>query len=161
MATQCVQAKNVNKTSAQTLSNLCLKINVKLGGVNSILVPSIRPKVINYTSDFPNLITGFKNSKYALVYIFECRNAGIISLKMIFLCISIYSKFSCFFEKATKRTRSSWPFWVPHEIDSWNFQHMLDLWFSEASQNLSSFRKLLFSLFHRGDQRETFKKRNG
>lgn len=45
MATQCVQAKNVNKTSPQTLSNLCLKINVKLGGVNSILVPSIRPKV--------------------------------------------------------------------------------------------------------------------
>jgi len=42
-----VQAKNVNKTSAQTLSNLCLKINVKLGGVNSILVPSIRPKVFN------------------------------------------------------------------------------------------------------------------
>ena len=42
MATQCVQAKNVNKTSAQTLSNLCLKINVKLGGINSILVPNIR-----------------------------------------------------------------------------------------------------------------------
>ncbi|EFX70194.1 putative Argonaute-family psuedogene [Daphnia pulex] len=38
MATQCVQAKNVNITSPQTLSNLCLKINVKLGGVNSILV---------------------------------------------------------------------------------------------------------------------------
>lgn len=47
MATQCVQAKNVNKTSPQTLSNLCLKINVKLGGINSILVPSIRPKVSN------------------------------------------------------------------------------------------------------------------
>lgn len=45
MATQCVQAKNVNKTSPQTLSNLCLKINVKLGGINSILVPTIRPKV--------------------------------------------------------------------------------------------------------------------
>jgi eukaryotic translation initiation factor 2C len=45
VATQCVQAKNVNKTSAQTLSNLCLKINVKLGGVNNILLPSIRPKV--------------------------------------------------------------------------------------------------------------------
>lgn len=42
MATQCVQAKNVNKTSPQTLSNLCLKINVKLGGINSILVPNIR-----------------------------------------------------------------------------------------------------------------------
>ena len=47
MATQCVQAKNVNKTSPQTLSNLCLKINVKLGGINSILVPSIRPRVFN------------------------------------------------------------------------------------------------------------------
>jgi len=43
LATQCVQSKNVNKTSPQTLSNLCLKINVKLGGVNNILVPSQRP----------------------------------------------------------------------------------------------------------------------
>ncbi|CAF3575157.1 unnamed protein product, partial [Rotaria sp. Silwood1] len=41
--TQCVKAKNVNKTTPQTLSNLCLKINVKLGGVNNILVPSVRP----------------------------------------------------------------------------------------------------------------------
>ncbi|XP_022161620.1 protein argonaute-2-like [Myzus persicae] len=47
LATQCVQAKNVNKPSPQTLSNLCLKINVKLGGINNILVPSIRPKVFN------------------------------------------------------------------------------------------------------------------
>ncbi|KPM09009.1 argonaute 2-like protein [Sarcoptes scabiei] len=45
MATQCVQSKNVNRTSPQTLSNLCLKINVKLGGINSILLPSMRPKV--------------------------------------------------------------------------------------------------------------------
>ncbi|GFR77219.1 argonaute-like protein, partial [Elysia marginata] len=45
LATQCVQAKNINKTTPQTLSNLCLKINVKLGGVNSILLPSIRPHV--------------------------------------------------------------------------------------------------------------------
>ncbi|KAL0171244.1 hypothetical protein M9458_031555, partial [Cirrhinus mrigala] len=37
MATQCVQVKNVVKTSPQTLSNLCLKINVKLGGINNIL----------------------------------------------------------------------------------------------------------------------------
>ncbi|KAL4218512.1 argonaute 1 [Mactra antiquata] len=43
LATQCVQAKNVNKTTPQTLSNLCLKINVKLGGINNILLPSIRP----------------------------------------------------------------------------------------------------------------------
>ncbi|KAL3320560.1 argonaute 1 [Cichlidogyrus casuarinus] len=45
LATQCVQAKNVNKTTPQTLSNLCLKINVKLGGINSILVPNVRPGV--------------------------------------------------------------------------------------------------------------------
>ena len=45
IATQCVQVKNVNKTSPQTLSNLCLKINVKLGGINNILVPNMRPKI--------------------------------------------------------------------------------------------------------------------
>lgn len=42
MATQCVQVKNVQKTTPQTLSNLCLKINVKLGGVNNILLPQGR-----------------------------------------------------------------------------------------------------------------------
>ena len=42
VATQCVQVKNVMRPSPQTLSNLCLKINVKLGGINSILVPSVR-----------------------------------------------------------------------------------------------------------------------
>ncbi|GAA6072565.1 protein argonaute-3 isoform X2 [Tachysurus ichikawai] len=45
MATQCVQVKNVVKTSPQTLSNLCLKINVKLGGINNILVPHQRPSI--------------------------------------------------------------------------------------------------------------------
>ncbi|XP_033109683.1 protein argonaute-2-like isoform X1 [Anneissia japonica] len=45
IATQCVQIKNVNRTSPQTLSNLCLKINVKLGGVNNILVPQQRPAI--------------------------------------------------------------------------------------------------------------------
>lgn len=42
VATQCVQTRNVNRTSPQTLSNLCLKINVKLGGINSIIVPTMR-----------------------------------------------------------------------------------------------------------------------
>ncbi len=50
MATQCVQVKNVQKTTPQTLSNLCLKINVKLGGVNNILLPQgrlvKRPKLL-------------------------------------------------------------------------------------------------------------------
>ena len=38
-------------------------------------------------------------------------------------------------------------FWVPNEIDSWNFQHMLHLWFREASQNLSLIRQLFFHSF--------------
>ena len=42
IATQCVQSKNVIRPNPQTLSNLCLKINVKLGGVNSILLPNTR-----------------------------------------------------------------------------------------------------------------------
>uniref|UniRef100_A0A668ADV0 Argonaute RISC component 1 n=1 Tax=Myripristis murdjan TaxID=586833 RepID=A0A668ADV0_9TELE len=42
---ECVQVKNVVKTSPQTLSNLCLKINVKLGGINNILVPHQRSAV--------------------------------------------------------------------------------------------------------------------
>ena len=51
--------------------------------------------------------------------------------------------------KGISNSKPDWPqvrsgiladFWVPHEIDSWNFQHMLDYWFFEASQNLSSFR---------------------
>jgi eukaryotic translation initiation factor 2C len=45
IATQCVQMKNVIKTTPQTLSNLCLKMNVKLGGVNSILLPTVRPRI--------------------------------------------------------------------------------------------------------------------
>uniref|UniRef100_UPI00358FD241 protein argonaute-1-like n=1 Tax=Myxine glutinosa TaxID=7769 RepID=UPI00358FD241 len=39
IATQCIQTKNVTGTSPQILSNLCLKINAKLGGVNNILLP--------------------------------------------------------------------------------------------------------------------------
>ena len=42
IATQCVQSKNVIKLHSQTISNLCLKINAKLGGINSILAPDVR-----------------------------------------------------------------------------------------------------------------------
>jgi len=42
IATQCVQSKNVMKLNPQTISNLCLKINAKLGGINSILAPDVR-----------------------------------------------------------------------------------------------------------------------
>jgi len=45
IATQCIKSKNVTRTTAQMLSNLCLKINAKLGGINTILVPENRPKL--------------------------------------------------------------------------------------------------------------------
>lgn len=47
IATQCVQAKNVTKCQPPTLSNLCLKINAKLGGINSILAPDVRYGFLN------------------------------------------------------------------------------------------------------------------
>ena len=39
IATQCILAPNVKKAYAATVSNLCLKINAKLGGVNTIIDP--------------------------------------------------------------------------------------------------------------------------
>merc|ERR1719309_1964499 len=45
LATQCIKSKNVNRTTAQMLSNLCLKINAKLGGINTILAPENRPSI--------------------------------------------------------------------------------------------------------------------
>jgi len=45
IATQCIKSKNVTRTTAQMLSNLCLKMNAKLGGVNTILVPENRPRL--------------------------------------------------------------------------------------------------------------------
>ena len=55
VATQCVQTKNINKISIQTISNLCLKINVKLGGINSIIVPEM--KYVNFLS-FSTCVSG-------------------------------------------------------------------------------------------------------
>ena len=46
-------------------------------------------------------------------------------------------------------------FWVSHEIESCNFQNLLFFWFPETSQNLISFRQLLFSLFQRGKNLKT------
>ena len=49
------------------------------------------------------------------------------------------------------------PFWVPNELDSWNFQHMLLFSFREASQNLSLFRQLFFHSFQGGTKGKMLK----
>ena len=36
--TQCVQVKNAQKAHPSTMKNLCLKINSKLGGTNSVVL---------------------------------------------------------------------------------------------------------------------------
>ena len=43
------------------------------------------------------------------------------------------------------------------EIAYWNFQHMLHLWFREASQNLSSFRQLFFIVSKGGPKEKCWK----
>ena len=49
------------------------------------------------------------------------------------------------------------PFWVPDDIKSCNFQNLLVFGFPETSQNLMSFRQLLFSLFHGGTKGKNLK----
>ena len=48
-------------------------------------------------------------------------------------------------------------FWVPDDIESCNFQNLLIFGFHETSQNLMSFRHLLFSLFHGGTKGKNLK----
>ena len=43
------------------------------------------------------------------------------------------------------------------KIELWNFQDKLDLWFREASQNLSSFRQLFFHSFQGGTKGKMLK----
>ena len=47
-------------------------------------------------------------------------------------------------------TTQKWGHPTFFEIDSWNFQQMLDLGFCETSQNFSSFRQLFFLSFQGG-----------
>ncbi|KAL1460400.1 hypothetical protein MTO96_043313 [Rhipicephalus appendiculatus] len=44
VATQCVYFRYVTTLDEQILSNLCLKINAKLGGINCIVKPEMRPQ---------------------------------------------------------------------------------------------------------------------
>ena len=51
LTTQCVQMKNLlgrNNTGPdyQTVRNICLKLNAKLGGVNNLIDKSVRPKML-------------------------------------------------------------------------------------------------------------------
>jgi eukaryotic translation initiation factor 2C len=54
VATQCVQAKHVFSTKRQYCANVCLKMNVKLGGMNSFLTSAQLP----FISQKPTIVIG-------------------------------------------------------------------------------------------------------
>jgi eukaryotic translation initiation factor 2C len=54
VATQCVQNRYIRQTKKQYCANVCLKINVKLGGMNSFIDPTQIP----FISDRPTILMG-------------------------------------------------------------------------------------------------------
>ncbi len=54
VATQCVQSKHIFSAKKQYRANVCLKINVKLGGMNSFIEPSLIP----FISQLPAILMG-------------------------------------------------------------------------------------------------------
>ncbi|GES89957.1 piwi domain-containing protein [Rhizophagus clarus] len=54
VATQCIQGVHTNRPKKQYCANVCLKINVKLGGMNSFLVPEHIP----FVTEKPTILIG-------------------------------------------------------------------------------------------------------
>ncbi|CAG8488744.1 11583_t:CDS:10 [Funneliformis caledonium] len=54
VASQCVQSRHMMQAKKQYCANLCLKINVKLGGMNSFINPSQIP----FITDRPTILMG-------------------------------------------------------------------------------------------------------
>ncbi|CAG8681311.1 7007_t:CDS:2, partial [Acaulospora colombiana] len=54
VATQCVQGKHIYQPKKQYCANVCLKINVKLGGMNSY----IKPNLVPFITDKPSILMG-------------------------------------------------------------------------------------------------------
>ncbi|RGB39038.1 hypothetical protein C1646_690997 [Rhizophagus diaphanus] len=61
VATQCIQDKHTQKPIKKLCANVCLKINVKLGGMNSFL----DPKLISFISDKPTILVDADVSHHA------------------------------------------------------------------------------------------------
>uniref|UniRef100_A0A8R1DSF6 Uncharacterized protein n=1 Tax=Caenorhabditis japonica TaxID=281687 RepID=A0A8R1DSF6_CAEJA len=62
LTTQCVRTHNVTKVSPHTLSNLCMKINSKLGGINVVI--STPPRVM---TEEPILFVGCHVARNSIV----------------------------------------------------------------------------------------------
>lgn len=54
VATQCVQSKHIHDAKKQYCANVCLKVNLKLGGMNSFIIPQQIP----FISSRPTILFG-------------------------------------------------------------------------------------------------------
>ena len=86
VATQCVQKKHTMRPNKQYCANVCLKINVKLGGMNSFL----KAQDIPFISDRPTILMGADVTHPApgkdtnlFVILSNCRDSNLLLLGLI------------------------------------------------------------------------------
>ena len=108
------------------------------GNVNTSSTKTQIPTTINLNYSLPQVLSGLN--------LHACMNLFFFILSMIKGLIIV-----------GPAPIAPVPFWVPSEIDSWNFQHMLLFWFREASQNLSLFRQLFFIVSKGGPKEKCWK----
>jgi hypothetical protein len=58
VASQVLQAKHVMAASPQYISNVCMKVNAKLGGCTSVAKSAVIPKVAPKSSSIPTMVIG-------------------------------------------------------------------------------------------------------
>jgi eukaryotic translation initiation factor 2C len=58
VASQVLQAKHVMTASPQYISNVCMKVNAKLGGATSVAKSNVIPKVAPKSASIPTMVVG-------------------------------------------------------------------------------------------------------
>ncbi|KAH6511572.1 hypothetical protein HBI81_243350 [Parastagonospora nodorum] len=58
VASQVLQAKHIMSTSPQYISNVCMKVNAKLGGCTSVAKSNVIPKVAPKSTSIPTMVVG-------------------------------------------------------------------------------------------------------
>src|SRR6186713_93408 len=58
IASQVLQAKHVINNQAQYISNVCMKINAKLGGATTVTKSTVIPKVAPKSASIPTMVIG-------------------------------------------------------------------------------------------------------
>lgn len=58
VASQCLQAKHVQGSSPQYISNVCMKVNAKLGGATCVAKSTLIPKIAPTSGTKPTMVVG-------------------------------------------------------------------------------------------------------